>query len=97
MDDTQVSGMGLGLYICRGIVKQHDGTIEATSPGSGHGSTFHVALPLITVTAATPATAQHAEESAVAPRLGMEQTAARAPQSTDLSDMRIRMVGESGD
>jgi signal transduction histidine kinase len=53
VDVLQLSGLGLGLYICRGIVEQHGGTIEATSPGPGKGSTFHVALPIGT-TSATP-------------------------------------------
>jgi signal transduction histidine kinase len=37
--------MGLGLYICRGIVEEHGGRIWAESE-LGKGSTFHVALPL---------------------------------------------------
>ncbi|MCW5852560.1 MAG: HAMP domain-containing histidine kinase, partial [Anaerolineae bacterium] len=46
VDDRRFAGMGLGLFICRGIVEQHGGRIWASSPGIGHGSTFHVALPL---------------------------------------------------
>ncbi|MHB8646569.1 MAG: PAS domain-containing protein, partial [Thermomicrobiales bacterium] len=38
-------GMGLGLYICREIVTQHGGTIEAESI-EGAGSTFTFSLPL---------------------------------------------------
>ncbi len=48
VDDRRFAGMGLGLFICRGIVEQHGGHIWATSQGVGHGSTFHVALPLLT-------------------------------------------------
>ena len=47
VDDRRFAGMGLGLFICRGIVEQHGGRIWASSPGVGHGSTFHVALPLL--------------------------------------------------
>jgi PAS domain S-box-containing protein len=39
------SGMGLGLYICRQIVEQHGGTINAEFPTEG-GTRFVVILPL---------------------------------------------------
>ena len=45
VDDRRFHGMGLGLYICRGIVEEHGGRIWAESE-IGKGSTFHVALPL---------------------------------------------------
>lgn len=47
MQPTQASrsGLGLGLFICRGIVEQHGGTIRARSK-PGEGSTFTVELPL---------------------------------------------------
>jgi signal transduction histidine kinase len=45
VDDRKFHGMGLGLYICRGIVEEHGGRIWAESE-IGRGSTFHVALPL---------------------------------------------------
>ncbi len=40
-------GLGLGLAIARYFVEQHDGIIEAESPGEGQGATFIVQLPLI--------------------------------------------------
>ncbi len=39
-------GTGLGLTISHLIISQHGGEIEATSPGSGQGSTFVVRLPI---------------------------------------------------
>jgi signal transduction histidine kinase len=39
------TGLGLGLYISKGIVEQHDGRIWVETE-EGHGSTFHVLLPL---------------------------------------------------
>jgi PAS domain S-box-containing protein len=41
-----VRGLGLGLALARHFVELHGGTIHATSPGPGQGSTFTVTLPL---------------------------------------------------
>jgi signal transduction histidine kinase len=38
-------GLGLGLALARQLVDMHHGTIEATSPGRGRGSTFEILLP----------------------------------------------------
>jgi signal transduction histidine kinase len=45
VNDRKFSGMGLGLFICRGIAEQHGGRIWATSE-PGKGSTFQVVLPV---------------------------------------------------
>ena len=50
VDDRRFAGMGLGLFICRGIVEQHGGRIWAEST-PGKGSAFHVALPQASVAA----------------------------------------------
>jgi PAS domain S-box-containing protein len=50
-EDLSVSrkhgGLGLGLAIVYSLVELHGGTITATSPGEGQGSTFTVQLPLL--------------------------------------------------
>jgi CheY-like chemotaxis protein len=43
--DRARGGLGVGLAIARSIVELHGGTIGATSPGHGHGSTFTIRLP----------------------------------------------------
>jgi signal transduction histidine kinase len=45
VDDRRFPGMGLGLFICKGIIEQHDGQISVSSQ-IGTGTTFHVTLPL---------------------------------------------------
>ncbi|MBS3028368.1 MAG: PAS domain-containing protein [Dolichospermum sp. DET50] len=39
-------GLGLGLAIVRHLVELHGGTIAATSPGEGQGTTFTIRLPI---------------------------------------------------
>jgi CheY-like chemotaxis protein len=40
------SGLGIGLTLARSLAEMHGGSIEATSPGLGQGSTFTVRLPV---------------------------------------------------
>lgn len=47
MCDDTTPGSGIGLHVAQEIVKQHKGTISVTSV-FGKGSTFSVALPLLT-------------------------------------------------
>jgi len=46
LDDKEVSGLGLGLYICRQICEAHGGSVELESE-LGKGSSFIVRLPRI--------------------------------------------------
>ena len=41
---TNIKGTGLGLFVAKQIVESHHGTITASSPGEGKGSTFVVEL-----------------------------------------------------
>jgi PAS domain S-box-containing protein len=40
------SGLGLGLAICRGVIRAHGGTLSAISAGRDRGSTFVVNIPI---------------------------------------------------
>lgn len=43
----ELPGLGLGLYICRGLIERHGGQIWAESAGEGLGTTFHVTIPTL--------------------------------------------------
>lgn len=40
------SGTGLGLYLCREMIRSHGGDVTAHSEGVGHGAEFVITLPL---------------------------------------------------
>ncbi len=43
---THATGLGLGMYVAKVVVEQHQGKIWAESPGVGQGSTFLFSLPI---------------------------------------------------
>jgi two-component system, OmpR family, sensor histidine kinase BaeS len=43
--DRAHGGSGIGLAIAKSFVEAHGGQLTATSPGTGHGSTFRIILP----------------------------------------------------
>lgn len=44
--EREQGGLGIGLYLAKGLVELHDGSITARSDGSGKGSEFEIRLPL---------------------------------------------------
>jgi signal transduction histidine kinase/ActR/RegA family two-component response regulator len=44
--DPAQSGLGIGLALVRTLTEMHGGSVTAASPGTNHGSTFAVTLPL---------------------------------------------------
>ncbi len=45
--DRTHGGLGVGLTVARGLIEMHDGKIEVTSDGLGHGATFTITLPFV--------------------------------------------------
>ncbi|MDB5758578.1 MAG: hybrid sensor histidine kinase/response regulator [Burkholderia sp.] len=54
LERTQ-GGLGIGLALARRLVELHAGTIAASSPGLGQGTTFDVRLPLAAIEPLAPA------------------------------------------
>jgi signal transduction histidine kinase len=46
VDERNISGLGIGLYLVKELVRLHGGTVEAVSE-EGRGSTFIITLPLL--------------------------------------------------
>jgi len=57
--DRDGGGLGLGLALVKSIVALHGGSVAASSPGTGLGSSFTVSLPLIRPHAETAAHPLH--------------------------------------
>jgi signal transduction histidine kinase len=54
VEQHQISGLGIGLYVVREIVALHGGQLDVTST-EGAGSTFTIRLPLLAPPEARPA------------------------------------------
>jgi len=81
-------GLGLGLAISKQLVELHGGTLEAKSPGEGHGATFIVQLPL----AGPEPEAESAERVRPAKATGEEQ-----PILPDLTGIHALVVDDEAD
>ena len=65
--DRSQGGLGLGLALVKSLVELHGGTVQASSPGTGQGSTFTVRLPRHAQAAVLPAARP---DQAAVPRTG---------------------------
>lgn len=45
VERTDVSGTGLGIYVCKKFIEMHEGRVWAKSPGLGKGSEFGFSIP----------------------------------------------------
>jgi PAS domain S-box-containing protein len=80
-------GLGLGLAITRHLVELHGGSIEATSPGEGLGSTFVFRIPLANSRSATGETTNRPP--------AMADNALPCP--TELRGLRVLIVEDEQD
>jgi CheY-like chemotaxis protein/anti-sigma regulatory factor (Ser/Thr protein kinase) len=71
------SGLGIGLTLARRLIELHEGRIEASSAGSGAGTTFRVRLPLVTAVA---------EQKRLEPRPALASSACRVLVAEDIPD-----------
>jgi signal transduction histidine kinase len=74
-------GLGIGLSLTQRLVQMHGGNVKAYSDGPGHGSRFHVTLPL--------ATAEELPEDAA--------QAAPAATAADDKGLRILVADDNAD
>jgi PAS domain S-box-containing protein len=90
--ERSTGGLGIGLALVRGLVEMHGGSVTAQSPGEGMGSTFTVALPVLS---------GHGEVDVAAPgRVGEGRPARRVLVVDDNRDgaqtlaMMLRLLGD---
>jgi CheY-like chemotaxis protein len=80
-------GLGLGLSIARHLVELHGGTITASSPGKGKGSTFTVRIPLSPV----------ATTAITRPAMNPQEHASRDIDAAKVAGMRVLVVEDEPD
>ncbi|HEY0407256.1 MAG TPA: response regulator, partial [Pyrinomonadaceae bacterium] len=81
-------GLGLGLAIVRHLVELHGGTVKAASDGEGHGASFTVILPLLSVLASATDAELNSNSSG--------NGASFAPERP-LSNLRVLVVDDERD
>lgn len=85
-------GSGLGLWIAKGIVTSHDGSLQASSGGEGCGTTFSLTLPVFKRIHRSPTILGQGESTSTT-------TAGLGCKAVSLSDVVINspIIKDSGD
>ena len=85
-------GTGLGLFIAKGIVKQHKGSLSAASDGLNKGSTFSLSLPVWHVPEPTQhmkVSVEHRPDSEIS---STPKISERKPRGDHSASLRILVV-----
>ncbi len=80
-------GLGLGLSIARQLVELHGGSIQAESPGVGHGSTFTARFPRSPITSSPSGSRVYSQADKA---VGLEE-------GPDLTGIRVLVVDDDDD
>ena len=83
------AGLGIGLTLARSLTEMHGGSLDATSPGLGQGSTFTVRLPAAAHPALTEAEEARAEAEGGLRVLVIDDNRDSADSATDV----LRLLG----
>lgn len=78
------NGSGLGLFIAKGIVEQHNGCLRATSPGLGQGTSFIMSVPLY-----------HVEDAPCQATLGREPIEVSMASNFEQTSLKILVVDDA--
>ena len=84
-------GSGLGLFIAKGLVEQHKGTLEASSEGFGKGSKFTMKLPLYHV----PVHSLKSEDQLELVIPEVAKNTSEAPQQEERRGLRLLVVDDA--
>jgi signal transduction histidine kinase len=92
-------GLGLGLAISRSLIESHGGSLDASSPGPGHGATFTIRLPTVDAAAhydAAPRPRHGAPERSPS-RPNLERAPAAVPATVTSRGLRILLLEDHAD
>ena len=89
-------GLGLGLGLVKRLVELHHGTVHATSPGTGKGSTFEIRLPIPGQPAPLPGNGTGKHPSDRMPALDRTLKAVVVDDQTDLRELVADLLRARG-